>query len=116
MKITLQPGETKIDTWSLFYLPPNGAKYNGKLTVTNQRLLYDAMFDASIKGMVSNAIFIKWGSEGFVEINKKDIQHVEVTKKLLSKRCTLTLSDGSQHAFDYGAMNIDKVAAAIESR
>jgi len=34
----------------------------------------------------------------------------------LSKRCTLTLRDGSHHAFDYGAMNIDKVAAAIGSR
>ena len=42
MNITLQPGETKIDTWTLLYLPPNGGKYNGKLTITNQRLLYDA--------------------------------------------------------------------------
>ena len=53
MKITLQPGETAIDTWSIFYLPPNGGKYNGKLTVTNQRLLYDAMFDVSFKFLVS---------------------------------------------------------------
>ena len=116
MKITLQPGETAIDTWSLLYLPPNGGKYNGKLTVTNQRLLYDAMFDVSFKGLVSEAIFFKWGSEGFLEIDKKNIQSVEITKKLLSKRCTLTLRDGSHHAFDYGAMNIDKVAAAIGSR
>jgi hypothetical protein len=116
MKITLQPGETAIDTWSLLYLPPNGGKYNGKLTVTNQRLLYDAMFDVSFKGIISEAIFVKWGSEGFLEIDKKDIQGVEVTKKLFSKRCTLTLRDGSHHAFDYGAMNIDKVAAAIGSR
>ena len=53
MKITLQPGETAIDTWSLFYFPPNGGKYNGKLTVTNQRLLYDAMFDISLRGLMS---------------------------------------------------------------
>jgi hypothetical protein len=39
LKINLQPGEASIDTWSLLYLPPNGGKYNGKLTVTNQRLL-----------------------------------------------------------------------------
>ena len=113
MKITLQPGETAIDTWSLFYRPPNGGKYNGKLTVTNHRLIYDAMFDVSIKGLISEAIFVKWGSEGYLYIDKKDIQHIEVTKTLLSKRCTLTLSDGSHHVFDYGAMNIDKVAAAI---
>ena len=116
MKMNLQPGEAGIDTWSLFYLPPNGGKYNGKLTVTNQRLLYDAMFDASFKGMVTEALFVKWGSEGFLEIAKSAIQRVDVTKKLLSKRCILTLSDGSQHAFDYGAMNIDKVVAAIQQR
>ena len=116
MKINLQPGESKIDTWSLLYIPPKGGKYNGKLTVTNRRLLYDAMFDVTVKGWVSEALFVKWGSEGYLEIEKKDIQGVDVTKKLLSKRCTLTLADGSKHAFDYGAMNIDKVVAAIESR
>jgi len=116
LQITLNPGETEIGNWTLFYLPPNGGKYNGKLTVTNQRLLYDAKFDASFKGMVEEAVFIKWGSEGFLEINKSDITDVEVTKKLLSKRCTLTLSDGSKHAFDYGAMNIDKCVEAIQAR
>ena len=116
MDMTLQPGETKIDTWSLFYLPPGGAKYNGKLTVTNQRLLYHALFDASFKALVLAAGGPRWGGEGYLEIDKKDIQHLDVVKKLLSKRCTLTLNDGSQHAFDYGAMNIDKVVAAIEAR
>lgn len=116
MKITLQPGETELGNWTIFYLPPNGGKYNGKLTVTNQRLLYDAQFDASFKGIIAEAVMIKWGSEGYMEIDKKDIKSMEVTKKLLSKRCTLTLNDGSQHAFDYGALNIDKVAEAIGAR
>ena len=116
MKITLQPNENDLGTWTLFYLPPGGGKYNGKLTVTNQRLLYDAMFDASFKGMVAEALTIKWGSEGYLEIDKKHIQSVEVQKKLLSKKCILTLTDGSKHTFDYGAMNIDKTVAAIEAR
>ena len=97
-------------------MPPSGGKYNGKLTVTNQRLLYDAMFDASVKGMVTEALTIKWGSEGYLEIDKKYIQGVEVQKKLLSKKCILTLTDGSKHTFDYGALNIDKTVAAIEAR
>ena len=116
MNFTLQPGENKIDTWTILYIPPNGGKFNGKLTVTNQRLLYDAIYDASFKGYVERAVIVRFGHEGYLEIDKKDIQRVDVTKKLLSKRCTLTLSDGSQHAFDYGAMNIDKVVAAIEAR
>jgi hypothetical protein len=116
MKAVLQQDEVYLDTWSLFYLPPGGGKYNGKLTVTNQRLLYDAMFDASIKGVVAGALTIRWGSEGYLEIDKKHIQSVEVQKKLFSKKCVLTLTDGSKHTFDYGALNIDKTVAAIEAR
>jgi len=116
MKIELAPDEKTIGTWMIFYLPPNGGKYNGKLTVTNKRLLYDAKFDASFKGIVEEAVFIKWGSEGFFEIDKSDIKSTEVTKKLLSKRCTITLNDGSLHAFDYGALNVDKCAEAIDAR
>ena len=37
-------------------------------------------------------------------------------KKLPSKKAILTLADGSVHVFSYGAMNIDKVVAAIEAR
>jgi hypothetical protein len=116
MRAVLQPGEVYLDTWSIFYLPPGGGKYNGKLIVTNRRLLYDAIFDASFKGIVAGALTIRWGSEGYLEIDKKDIQSLEVQKKLLGKKCILTLTDGSRHTFDYGALNIDKTVAAIEAR
>jgi len=116
MRVTLQPGEVAIDTWSLLYVPPGGGKYNGKLMVTNRRLLYDAKFDVSVKGMLAEVLTIKWGSEGYLEIDKSSIQGVEVQKKLLSKKCILTLTDGSKHTFDYGAMKIDKTVAAIEAR
>jgi len=116
MKVTLQQDEVNLGVWTLFYLPPAGGKYNGKLTVTNRRLLYDAMFDVSFKGMVVEALTIKWGSEGYLEIDKDYIKSVAVQKKLLSKKCILTLTDGSMHTFDYGAMNIDKAVAAIEAR
>ena len=116
MNITLQPGETKIDTWTILYVPPKGGKFNGKLTVTDKRLLYDAKFDVSAKGILEEFVFVKWGSEGFLEINKDDIQNVEVQKSFLSKKCIVTLKDGSKHTFDYGALNVDKCAAAIEAK
>jgi len=116
MEITLQPGEVKIDTWTLFYLPPGGGKYNGKLTVTNRRLLYDAKFDASLMGVLASTLIIQSGSEGYLQIDKQHIQSVDVQKSLFSKKCILTLTDGSKHTFDYGAMNIDKTVAAIQAR
>lgn len=112
---TLQPEETIIDTWTILYIPPGGGKYNGKLTITNKRLLYDAKYDVSAKGLLSEALFIKWGSEGYLEINKSDIKDVQVEKSFLSKKAILTLSDDSKHTFNYGALNIDKVVAAIKS-
>lgn len=114
MKIDLQPGEEKIDTWTILYQPPKGGKFNGKLTVTNKRLLYDAQFDYSAKGILEEFALIKWGSEGYLEINKEDIQQVDVEKSFLSKKCIVTLKDGSRHTFNYGALNIDKCAAAIK--
>ena len=112
---TLAPDEQPIDTWTLLYTPPGGGKYNGKLTITNKRLLYDAKYDVSAKGLLSEALFIKWGSEGYLEINKSDITDVQVEKSFLAKKAILTLSDGSKHIFNYGALNIDKVVAAIKS-
>ena len=116
MNITLLPGEAKIDTWTILYEPPKGGKFNGKLLVTNKRLLYDAKFDYTAKGILEEFAFIKWGSEGFLEINKEDILNVEIQKSLFAKKCIVTLKDGSRHTFNYGAMNIDKCAAAIQSR
>ena len=106
MKIELQPGETLIDTWTILYIPPGGGKYNGKLTITNKRLLYDAKYDVSAKGLLSEAMFMKWGSEGYLEINKAEITDVQVEKSFLSKKAILTLQDGSKHIFNYGALNI----------
>jgi hypothetical protein len=116
MKVSLQQDEVNLGVWSIFYRPPQGGKYNGKLTVTNRRLLYDAVFDATFKGWALRTLIIKLGSEGYLEIDKAQIQSVEAQRKLLSKKCILTLTDGSKHTFDYGPLNIDKTLAAIEAR
>jgi hypothetical protein len=111
----LQPDEIRIDTWTIIYHPPGGGKFNGKLTVTNKRLLYDAKYDVSARGLLSEAMFIKWGSEGFLEINKKDIVHIDIKKSFFSKSVILTLADESKHTFNYGMLNIDKLAQAIKA-
>lgn len=115
MKIELKPGETKIDTWTIMYTPPGGGKYNGKLTVTNMRLLYDAKFDVSAKGFLSEALFIKWGSEGYLEIDRNQIATVSAENSFLAKKVVITLIDGSKHTFNYGVMNTNKLLQAIQT-
>jgi hypothetical protein len=109
-KIDLHPGETEIGVWTLFYLPPYGGKFNGTLTVTDRRVIYDASDDASFSGVLANKT-----ASGRLEIAKTDIRDIEVTRSLFHKRALLTLADGSFHMFDRGAMSIDKVAEAMEA-
>ena len=109
-EIELQPGEAMIDAWTLYYLPPEGGKYNGKLTVTDRRLIYVASDDASLGGVLAHS-----RARGRIEIEKSDISSIDVKRSLLSKKALLTLSDSSLHIFDRGAMSIDKIVAAIET-
>jgi len=105
--------EKIIDTWTVVYSNEKGARCNGKLTVTNKRLLYDAKFDVTTRGLVEESLFVKWGSEEYIVIPKSRIKHVEVQKSFFAKRAIVTLDDGSLHMFNYGMLNIDPVAEAI---
>jgi len=115
MKIELLPAESTIDTWTIIYTTPEGGKYNGKLTITTQRLLYDARLDVSAKAFLPETMLAKWKRDGYLEIKKSDIKDMLVEKTLLAKKATLTLADGSKHTFNYGVLNIDKVVEAIRS-
>ena len=105
MPSQIQPNEIKIDTWSIIYISPRGGKYNGKLTITNKRLLYDTKNGFRATGFLTEAL----------EISKTDIIDIQIEKNLLSKKVIVVLSDGSCHTFSYGALNIDKVVDAIRS-
>ncbi len=111
--IALQPGENLIDTWTIFYTPPGGKKFNGKLTVTNKRLIYRTLYDAAYNPASYHVTFDKEDKDAIYSINKTDIASVDVQKSFLSKKVIITLSDGSKHEFNYGVMNIDKLVAAI---
>ena len=109
MKIELQPAEATIDTWSIYYISPNGKSAAGKLTVTNQRLLFlpqhdDDSFSLSL-----------YNRKGLLVFEKSGIRGVTAQKSFLSKKVLITMSDDSTHTFNYGVMNIDKLVAAIQS-
>ncbi len=115
MKLTLESGEQRIDTWTILYNSPKGDKYNGKLTVTNQRLIYDAQFDVSASGIIEESLFMKFGSEAYIVIPKSRIKSVEAEKSFFAKKAVITLDNGEKHVFNYGMLNIDPVIKAIQS-
>jgi hypothetical protein len=115
-KFELMPDEAVIDTWTLLYTPPGGGKYNGKCTITNKRIFYDALLDYSAGGIASSFFVIESGSKGYLQIPKSSIKDTAVKKSFLNKSVSLTLDDGQVHTFSYGAMNIDKVVDAMNVR
>lgn len=109
MKLDLQTAENIIDTWTIYYIPPNGSSIAGKLTVTNQRLLFLPQHE-------DNSLSLSiYNRKGLLTFNKSDIQQVNAQKSLLSKKVLVTMSDSSTHTFNYGVMNIDKLVAAIQN-
>jgi hypothetical protein len=117
MKFKLNEDETEIDHWTIYYRPNDKVKLSGKLTVSDQRLVYHAKFDASILGQLAYSLAVPGSGddEGYFIIDKKDIVDVSVEKKMLSKRVLVTMNDQSVHIFDYGALSVDKVAEAIRA-
>lgn len=109
----LLPGETEIDTWTVIYSSPAGDRFNGKLTVTNKRLLYVAQYNITARGMLDELMFTQWGTQGFLTIDKNDIISVEVEKSFFSKKVILILANGSRHTFNYGMLGVNKLVRAI---
>jgi hypothetical protein len=109
----LEVGEELINTWTINYKPQSGGMYNGKLYVTNKRLVYDARFELSAKGLVVEAFTLVIGTVMYVAIPKDQIKSVEEKSSFFKKQVILTLANGEKHIFDYGMLSVKKVIEAI---
>jgi hypothetical protein len=110
-KIELQANESIIDTWALNYIPPNGGKYNGKCTITNQRIVFEALVDYSAAAILFKGMFLKAGS--LLYIAKDEVKSIDTKKGFLNKQVILILENGEKHTLDRGAMGIDDILKAI---
>lgn len=116
MNLVLQPLENLIDTWTVIFLPNNTVKYNGKLSVTNQRLVYEMLYNiSSIQDVIDSSYLAEDGENAQLEIPKADIINVEVEKSFFQKKVIVTVKGGTKFTFSYGMMNVDPIAAAIKA-
>jgi hypothetical protein len=116
LPVKLLPGEEVIDSWMLQYTPPGGEKLDGLCTVTNQRI-FCAMKGGFETAQVPGEVFsYETGKGRCVVIAKNRISQVETVRTALEKRVVITLENGQQHEFNYGALNIDRIAEAILNR
>lgn len=116
MKIELLPGEEMINHWTILFQPEN-QKFNGKITVTDQRVIYEIQYDvSSLSKIYANSRMLTKGDIGVIEINKNDIYDVSVEKSFFAKKCHVKTTDGNVYTFNYGMLNIDPVAEAIRKK
>ena len=119
-----------LGTWTVNYLPGEGGRYTGKLTVTDERLLFKSLYESSTKTIVK-AIFLDVSTfaaagghtvyrysnddEIVVDLPVAEIARVAAAKKMLMKRAIVTLRDDQEFVFDYGLLSVKKLVAAIGS-
>jgi hypothetical protein len=109
------PDEKEIGHWTLNYIPASGGRFTGPLTVTNQRLLFDAQFNTSVTGTLRELMVFK-GTWGYIAIPKSRVHKVDVVSSMLKKKVVVTLDNGEAHTFDYGMLSVQKIAEAINAR
>ena len=118
------------DTWTVNYLPTEGGRITGKITVAPNDVRFEAMYDSSnaeiVKGILGAAgslaasgghvAYIKdSGSDLSITLPRAEIASAEQAKKGLMKRAVITMNDGSQFTFDYGMLSPKKLVAALQS-
>ncbi|MEN8114740.1 MAG: hypothetical protein ABFS21_10155 [Actinomycetota bacterium] len=116
------------DTWTINYLPEEGGRLTGKLTVGDADVRFSALYDSSnkevIKGVFGSigafvgtgghAVYIHDTDTDFeVVLPRSDIVSAAQAKKGMMKRAVVTMKDGSEFVFDYGMLSTKKLVAAI---
>jgi len=115
-KGVLREGENLIDKWAINCLPDGGGKYLGNLWVTNQRLLFEASYDATLDGLLDSFAGGSGVAEGVLILEKKDIQSAKKEGSFFKKKVVINMKDGKTHTFDYGMLSVDKLLEAVMQR
>ena len=120
----------QLGEWTVNYLPEEGGRYTGKLTVTDEKATFVSLYESSNKTIVK-AIFLDVGSfaaagghnvyrysnddEARVELPVGEISAVKANKKGLMKQAVVTMQGGEEFVFDYGMLSVKKLVATLES-
>lgn len=93
---------------TLYYLTAGGERYNGKLRITPDAVVFSAQAHLASSGIQD--------VEGELRIARADILKAEkVSYLLIFNRLRLHLKDGSIHLFDRGVSSVKPILKALEA-
>ena len=118
------------DSWTVNYLPTDGGRITGKISVGSEDVRFEGLYDSSnkeiIKGIFGAAASMAASGGHVAYINDTDtdftivlprsgIASAQQVKKGLMKRAVVTMSDGTEFTFDYGMLSPKKLVAALNT-
>ena len=116
------------ESWTINYLPADGGRVTGILTVSDDGVAFKALYDSSNATILKNiagavgSLALTGGHLAYVRdsdaelelmLPKDGINDVKARKKWMMKQVVLTMEDGSDFVFDYGMLSVDKLVKAI---
>ena len=115
--------------WSVNYLPEEGGRFTGTLTLDDEKLDFTSAYESSNKTIVK-AIFLDVGSfaaagghsvyrysddgEARVELPLNEVASVKATKKGLLKQAVVIMQGGDEFVFDHGMLSAKKIVDAVD--
>ena len=119
-----------LGTWTINYIPAEGGRYTGKLSVSDDEVVFKTLYESS-NATIVKAIFLDVSTfaaagghtvyrysndkEATVKLPGQDIASVKATKRMLMKQAVITMEDGQEFSFDYGFLSVKKLVATIQS-
>jgi hypothetical protein len=116
--------------WSINYLPADGGRLTGKLSVSGDEVRFRTLYDSSnkeiLKGIAGSlgtfaasgghvAYIHNTDTEFDIVLPRTEIASAVGVKKGMMKRVLITMNDGSEFLFDYGMLSTKNLIAALNT-
>lgn len=117
-------------SWTVNYLPEDGGRLTGELSVGDREVTFRAAYDSSFKSIAKgiglavgsaaasggSATYLRDdGAEAELVLPRENISGADAAKKGMTKRAVITMDDGARFVFDYGMLSVKKLVAAINA-
>lgn len=116
IKVPLNEGEVRIDSWDLYYTFSDGKNFFGTITITNKRIFFETKTEGAVHAMLAASPIFTNHTPGYVILLKKHIKNIETEKNLFCKKAIITFDNGEKHVLDRKMMSIDKIVEALEKK